>query len=58
MSHQDLMAGPPPTQLPADPASEALATGEAPAAVVRRFPASPVAWAALAQLAVDQTPMT
>ncbi len=54
MSHQDLMAGPPPTELPADPASESLGAGDSPAAVVRRFPASPVAWAALAQLAVDE----
>lgn len=54
MSHQDLMAGPPPTHLPEDPAAEALAAGEAPAAVVRRFPASPAAWAALATAAVDQ----
>ena len=54
MSHQDLMAGPPPTQLPADPAADAIAAGESPEDVVRRFPASPVAWAALAQAAVDQ----
>jgi len=49
----DLMAGPPPTHLPADPADAELAGGDAPAAVVRRHPASPVAWAALAQQAVD-----
>ena len=48
MTHQDLMAGPPPTHLPVDPAAEALAAGEEPAAVVRRFPASPLAWATLA----------
>ncbi|KQV77609.1 hypothetical protein ASC64_01855 [Nocardioides sp. Root122] len=49
----DLMAGPPPTHLPADPADAELAGGDAPAAVVRRHPASPAAWAALAQQAVD-----
>jgi hypothetical protein len=49
---RDLMAGPPPTHLPADPASEALAAGEVPTEVVRRFPASPVAWASLAEQAV------
>ena len=54
MSHQDLMAGPPPTELPEDPATEAIAAGEAPASVVRRFPASPLAWASLAALAADQ----
>ncbi|KRF02555.1 hypothetical protein ASG88_04045 [Nocardioides sp. Soil777] len=44
----DLMAGPPPTHLPVDPADAELAGGDAPAAVVRRRPASPAAWAALA----------
>lgn len=51
---RDLMAGPPPTHLPADPADEALAGGESPAAVVRRLPASPAAWAALAAQAQEQ----
>jgi hypothetical protein len=50
-SFGDLMAGPPPTHLPADPADAELAAGEAPAAVVRRHPESPAAWAALAQQA-------
>ena len=54
MSHIDLMAGPPPTHLPADPASSELGAGEAPAAVVRRHPASPSAWSALATEAVEQ----
>jgi hypothetical protein len=54
MSHVDLMAGPPPTQLPEDPADAELASGDAAAAVVRRHPASPAAWAALAQQARDQ----
>lgn len=45
----DLMAGPPPTHLPQDPAAGALADGEPPITVVRRLPASPWAWAALAE---------
>ncbi|KAA1421575.1 DUF3151 domain-containing protein [Nocardioides humilatus] len=52
MSHVDLMAGPPPTHLPVDPATEAVTAGEDPAAVVRRFPASPLAWATFADAAV------
>jgi hypothetical protein len=51
MSQVDLMAGPPPTLLPVDPASAELDGSEPPAAVVRRHPASPVAWAALAEQA-------
>ena len=54
MSHMDLMAGPPPTHLPEDPAATELAEGNAPAAVVRRHPASPIAWAALAALAAEE----
>ncbi|RHW27455.1 DUF3151 domain-containing protein [Nocardioides immobilis] len=54
MTGPDLMAGPPPTHLPEDPATEALGAGEQPAAVVRRFPASPLAWATLAESAVEQ----
>ena len=53
MTHQDLMAGPPPTHLPTDPAAESLGAGEAKADVVRRFPASPLAWSALAAEAAD-----
>lgn len=47
--HSDLMAGPPPTLLPADPAAAELDGGADPDTVVRRHPASPVAWSALAQ---------
>ena len=54
MSHVDLMAGPPPTLLPEDPAGAELANGDSPAAVVRRHPASPFGWAALAEQARDQ----
>ena len=49
----DLMAGPPPTRLPEDPATADLDGGTAPADVVRRHPASPAAWAALATQAAD-----
>ena len=54
MSHVDLMAGPPPTHLPDDPADAELANGDEPGAVVRRHPASPAAWAALADRAREQ----
>jgi len=54
MSPVDLMAGPPPTHLPVDPASAELDAGDAPAAVVRRHPASPAAWAAFAEQAREQ----
>jgi hypothetical protein len=54
MSHVDLMAGPPPTHLPSDPADAELAGGADPGSVVRRHPASPAAWAALGERARDQ----
>jgi len=52
MSFQDLMAGPPPTLLPEDPAEAEIAGGDEPRAVVRRHPESPAAWATLAELAL------
>jgi hypothetical protein len=48
----DLMAGPPPTYLPADPAQAALDAGTPPHEVVRQYPSSPAAWSALAALEV------
>src|SRR4051812_36580846 len=54
MSHVDLMAGPPPTHLPADPADAELERGDDPGAVVRRHPGSPTAWAALADRVREQ----
>jgi hypothetical protein len=54
--NQDLLAGPPPTLLPEDPAAAELAELKDPAGVaevVRRHPASPVAWAALGALAAE-----
>jgi hypothetical protein len=47
----DLMAGPPPTHLPEDPAAAELDGGATPVDVVRRHPASPIAWATLAEQA-------
>jgi hypothetical protein len=53
VTFQDLMAGPPPTHLPADPAADELAAGTPAGAVVRSHPESPVAWATLAEEARD-----
>ena len=46
---QDLMAGPPATRLPEDPAAAELASGAPVVDVVRAHPESPVAWATLAE---------
>ena len=54
MNHVDLMAQPPATRLPVDPAEAELSAGTAPATVVRHHPASPAAWAALATQARDE----
>lgn len=51
MSFPDLMAGPPPVELPEDPAAAELAAGTVPLEVVRSHPASPAAWAALTEWA-------
>ena len=52
--HDDLLAGPPPTLLPDEPEPRlALAAGTDPATVAARFPASSVAWAALADRAFE-----
>lgn len=53
-SFGDLMAGPPPTHLPVDPAAAELAGDAAPVDVVRRHPESPLAWSVLAASAADQ----
>ncbi|MFM8352639.1 MAG: DUF3151 domain-containing protein [Actinomycetales bacterium] len=48
----NLLDGPEPTLLPQDPAPlAALESGQPPAAVAARYPASSLAWAALADLA-------
>ena len=54
MEFQDLMAGPPPTYLPEDPAAADLVAGTAPADVVRAHPESPLAWATLAEQALAE----
>ena len=53
MSFPDLMAGPPPTELPVDPAAAELADGAEAKDVVRRHPESPLAWATLAEAALN-----
>jgi hypothetical protein len=52
VSFPDLMAGPPETRLPEDPAAGPLASGAAAAEVVRSHPESPLAWATLAEQAL------
>lgn len=54
MTYDDLLGGPPPTLLPTDPAAAELSAGTAPADVARANPASSVAWAALAESALDR----
>ncbi len=50
---RDLLAGPPPTHLPDDPAAAELANGRPTGDVVRDHPESPVAWATLAEESRD-----
>lgn len=50
---QSNLLGPPPIQLPVDPAAEELAGGADPQDVVRGRPASCLAWAVLAERALD-----
>ncbi len=54
MEHGNLMAGPPATYLPEDPAAAALDAGADPAAVAAAHPACLAAWAALAGAAMDR----
>lgn len=54
MQFDDLMAGPPPTLLPEDPAATALAAGDEPRTVVVAHPESPLAWAVLAEAALAE----
>jgi hypothetical protein len=49
MTFDNLLDGPAPTLLPDDPAATELDNGSAPAEVVRRHPASSVAWATVAE---------
>lgn len=53
MTQENLLGGPPPTLLPANPeAAAALAAASDPAEVAARFPGYCAAWAALAQRAL------
>jgi hypothetical protein len=53
MTFDNLLSGPPPTLLPEDPAAAALEGGLDPTQVARRFPASSLAWAAVAETALE-----
>ena len=48
------LLGIPETRLPFDPAATQLADGKAPEAVAAAFPASPLAWATLAENALEE----
>jgi len=48
------LLGPPPVTLPPDPAADMLAAGEPAGDVVRRNPTSSLAWAELAEAALDR----
>jgi hypothetical protein len=54
MEHQNLLAGPPPTYLPEDPAAAELAAGTQPADVATAHPACLAAWASLAEQAMGR----
>src|SRR6201992_1938205 len=56
MDRRDLLAGagPAPTHLPTDPATELLQAGTDPAEVAARYPSSSAGWAALGERAVSQ----
>ncbi|MDQ3095669.1 MAG: DUF3151 domain-containing protein [Actinomycetota bacterium] len=52
MTFDDLLGGPPPTLLPDDDAAGPLAAGTSPESVATANPASPLAWATLAETAL------
>ena len=54
MSFDNLLGGPPPTLLPDDPAAAQLALGTSSEQVARENPASSLAWAELAERALDR----
>ena len=54
MEHGNLLAGPPPTYLPEDPAADELEYGVSPADVAAVHPACLEAWAALADDAMGR----
>ncbi|MBM9466685.1 DUF3151 domain-containing protein [Nakamurella leprariae] len=53
MTHANLL-GPPPIHLPVDPAAARLDGGESAESVVRDLPTSSLAWAVLAEAALDR----
>ena len=55
MEHQNLIAGPPATYLPEDPAAAELDSGADPVAVAAAHPACLAAWAALADAAMARS---
>jgi hypothetical protein len=52
MTFDNLLDGPAPTLLPADPAAQELDEGAGPTDVARRHPASSLAWAVVAEAAL------
>jgi hypothetical protein len=48
------LLGPPPVKLPVDPAAALMAAGESAGDVARRSPTSSLAWAVLAEAALDR----
>src|SRR6266571_9480166 len=54
MEHGNMLAGPPATYLPEDPAAAELDAGADPAAVAAAHPACLAAWAALADAAAER----
>jgi hypothetical protein len=51
MAHENLLGEPPETRLPVDPAADRVDTDD-PAALARAYPASSLAWAELAEVAL------
>jgi hypothetical protein len=54
ITSKDLLGGPPPTLLPAEPGAALLAGGADPADVAAQHPTSSAAWAALADAAYER----
>src|SRR6266498_2311049 len=54
VTHDNLLGGPTETLLPTDPAQALLVSGRAAQEVVRAYPASSLAWALLAERALDE----
>jgi hypothetical protein len=54
MTFNNLLGGPSPTELPEDPGAADLAAGTDPVAVAAAHPASSLAWAVLAEGALDR----